>query len=205
MTGPARGAAPTLTLPRKRGGECDPVRLEPVGSLPPRLLAEGGAELGQARIGGREAKRSSGLALLVRIVNIVVSRVDLDGAGQGVVPVAIGIAESPKVHLPEIEAGLAIDDPFRHRPAHAARTGDAMGAEACCDIQPANGRFAENEFVVRRERLGSIDQLDDIAVLERRDSLDGILGTRLETAPPLGEQPVLEVGSDAVETPWCGI
>src|SRR6202022_2410360 len=122
MTGPARG--PPQPTTHRRG-----IRGEPVRSLPPGFLAEAGAELGQARIGGREAKRPSRLAFLVRIVNVIVGRVDLDGAGQGVVPVAIGIAEAPKVHLPEIEAGLAIDDPFRHRPAHATRTGDAMGAE----------------------------------------------------------------------------
>src|ERR1700682_2821845 len=100
MAGPARG--PPQPTTHRRG-----IRGKPVRSLPPGFLAEAGAELGQARIGGREAKRPSGLALLVRIVNIVVSRVDLDGAGQGAVPAAIGIAESPKVHLPEIEDGLA--------------------------------------------------------------------------------------------------
>src|ERR1700730_17231884 len=114
MTGPTRRPRDAI-----HGGR---IGRKPVGSFPPGLLAEAGAELGQARIGGRNAKRPSGLAFLVRIVDIVISRVDLDGARQSVVAAAIGIAESPKVHLPEVEAGLAIDDPFRHGPAPAHRT-----------------------------------------------------------------------------------
>ena len=38
------------------------VRLEPVGPLPARLLPEGGAELGQPWVGGREAQRPPGRA-----------------------------------------------------------------------------------------------------------------------------------------------
>src|ERR1700674_2956485 len=158
MTGPARRPPDAIHVGR--------VRRKPVGSLPSGLLAEAGAELGQARIGGRSAKRPSGLAFLVRIVDIVISRVDLDGARQCVVAASIGIAESPKVHLPEVEAGLAIDDPFRHCPAHATRTGDPVGAEACRDVQPANARFAENAFVVWRKGFRPGDQLDYVAVLE---------------------------------------
>src|SRR6266852_8558479 len=113
MTPPARRPRHPIHGGRIRG--------KPVGSLPTGLLSEASAELGQARIGGREAERPSGLAFLVRIVDIVISRVDLDGAGQGVVAAAIGVAEPPKVHLPEVEAGLAIDDPFRPPAAHAPR------------------------------------------------------------------------------------
>src|SRR5262249_2313844 len=59
------------------------VRLEPVRALPARLLAEGRAELLQARVRRREAQRPTGLALVPRILDVVVSRVDLDGARQG--------------------------------------------------------------------------------------------------------------------------
>src|SRR2546422_9148507 len=114
-----------MTGPARRGWECASVWLEPIGSFPPRLLAEARAERGQARIRGREAKRPSGLAFLVRIVDIVVSGVDFDGTHERIVPVSVGVTEPSQVHLPEVEARLAIDDPFSHRPAHAARTGDA--------------------------------------------------------------------------------
>src|SRR5947208_14008702 len=166
MTRPASRALCTLAVGVWR---------EPIGPLPPGFLAEGRAERGQARIGGREAKRPSGLTFLVRIVNVIVSRVNLDGANERVVPLPVGVTEPPQVHLPEVEARFAIDDPFRHRPAHPTGTGDPVGAEAGRDKEPANARLAEDELVVGREGLRSIDQLDDIAVLERGDPLDGIL------------------------------
>src|SRR6266480_6672702 len=76
------------------------VRLEPIGPLPSRFLAEGRAERRQARIGGRYTKRPSGLAFLVRIVDIVISRANLDGADERVVPLPIGVTEPAQVYLP---------------------------------------------------------------------------------------------------------
>src|SRR5439155_10411556 len=123
------GGGPVITRPASRA-LCTlavGVWLEPIGSFPPGFLAEGRAERGQARIGGREAKRPSGQTFLVRIVNVIVSRVNLDGADARVVPLPISITEPPQIHLPEVEAWLAVDDPFRHRPAHPPGTGDPVG------------------------------------------------------------------------------
>src|SRR5207248_6061579 len=127
---------------------------------------------------------------------------NLDGADARVVPLPIGVTEPPQIHLPEVEARLPIDDPFRHRLAHAPRTGDPVGAEAGRDKEPANARLAEDELVVGREGLRSIDQLDDIAVLEGGDPLDGVLRKRFEARPVLGQQAVVEIAGDAVESPW---
>src|SRR6202022_3487170 len=106
------------------------VRLEPVGPFPARLFTKAGAELDQALIGGGGAQRSPGLALLVWIGNVVVGRVDLDGASQRVIAIPIGSAKAPKVHLPKVEAGLTVDDPLGHRPAHPAGARDPVSAEA---------------------------------------------------------------------------
>src|SRR4029453_14599382 len=68
--GPARGrpqhprpAARAERLVSGRG-----IRLEPVGALPARLLAEDGAELPQAPVRGRHAERPSSLALVARVL-----------------------------------------------------------------------------------------------------------------------------------------
>src|ERR1700736_3211139 len=126
------------------------VRLEPGRPFPARLFTETGAELDQAVIGGGDAKRSPGLALLVWIMDVVVGRVDLDSAHQRVIAIPIGRAEAAKVHLPEVEAGLAVDDPLGHRPAHPAGARDPMGAETGRDIKPTKARLAKHEFVVGR-------------------------------------------------------
>src|SRR5438874_9423329 len=139
-----------------RGG----IRRKPVRSLPSRLLAEARAKLLQPRVGGGEAQWPARLTLLIGIVDVVVRRVDLDRSGEGIGLATILTAEPAQVHLPQVEARLAIDDPFSHRGAHPAGTGDAMGAESRRDIETANRGLAQQEFVVRGERFRSIDQLD---------------------------------------------
>src|SRR5947199_8609692 len=114
------------------------IRGKPVRSLPSRFFTEAGAELLEPRVGRGEAQRPARLALLVGVVDIVVRRVDLDSSGEGVGLTAILTAESTQVHLPQVEARLAIDDPFGHRCAHPSGTGDPMGTESRRDVETAN-------------------------------------------------------------------
>ena len=93
---PAARAQRLVTAPR--------VRLEPVRALPAGLLAEDGAELLQPLVGGRKAQGSASLALVPGILDVVVGRVDLERAGQGVGLARIGGAETARVHLPDVEA-----------------------------------------------------------------------------------------------------
>ena len=97
------------------------VRLEPVGPLPARLLAEARAQLGQAAVGRREPQRTPRLPLEVGVLDVVVGGVDLGGALQGVALAAVLAAEAADVHVPEVEAGLTLDDPLCQLPAHPAR------------------------------------------------------------------------------------
>src|SRR5438128_11187409 len=98
-----------------RGG----IRRKPVRSLPSRLLAEAFAKLLQPRVGGGEAQWPARLTLLVRVVDVVVRRVHLDGSGARVPLAPILTAEPTQVHLPQVEARLAIDDPLGHGGAHS--------------------------------------------------------------------------------------
>src|SRR5438093_11876668 len=117
-----------------RGG----IRRKPVRSLPSRLLAEACAKLLQPRVGGGEAQWPARFALLIRIVDVVVRRVDLDGSRESIGLATILTAEPAQVHLPQVEARLAIDDPFSHGGAHPSGTGDPMGAEPRRDIETPN-------------------------------------------------------------------
>src|SRR2546421_13088727 len=105
MCGPA---ATSFLVGSGRGSRS--VDLEPVGTLPSGFLAEARSQLLEARIGGGEAQRPAGLPLLVGIVEVVIGGVDLDRPCQGVGAAAIGRAEAPKVHLPEIERRLAVEN-----------------------------------------------------------------------------------------------
>ena len=134
-------------------------------------------------------------------MDVVVRRVHLDRSGARVRLTAILTAEPPQVHLPQVEARLAIDDPFGHRCAHPSGAGDAVGAESRRDVETANRGLAQQEFIVRRERFRSIDQLDDITLFQRRDPRDGVLRERHEARPVLWQESVVEVGCDAGKTP----
>ena len=97
-------------------------------------------------------------ALQAGIGDVVVTLIALDDAGQreaGGAPLA---AEPVDVHVPDVEGGLAGDDPLRHHLADAARSGDAVGAEAGGDEQPADVGLAQAELVVGGERLRAVDE-----------------------------------------------
>src|SRR5207244_3154663 len=163
-------AGPVLGLDRRRpqlaGPAARPQRLvaergvgfEPVGPLPAGLLAERGAQLLQSGVHGREPQRAPGLPLVTGIPDVVVGGVDLDGAGQRVLPAGVVTPEAARIHLPDVEAGLALHDPFRQQAAHAAGAGEPVGAEAGRDPEAADLRRPEDELAVGRERLRTVDQ-----------------------------------------------
>src|SRR6266849_4003922 len=95
------------------------VGFEPVHPLPARFLAESRAHLGQARVDRREPQRPAGAALVSGVLDVVVRRVDLAGAGQRVVAAGVGAAKAARVHLPRVETGPAVDDPLGYEPSHA--------------------------------------------------------------------------------------
>ena len=170
------------------------VRLEPVGPLPARLLAERGAELDQARVGGREAQRPSGLPLVAGVLDVVVGRVDLERARERVVAARVVGAETARVHLPDVEARQPVDDPLGDELPHPARAGQAVRAEAGRDPEAGQLGGAEDELAVRGERLGPVDEPDDLGLAELRHPDERVRHQLLEPLPVLGEQLAVEVG-----------
>ena len=69
-----------------------------------------------------------------------------------------------------------------------------MGAEAGGDEEPGDLALAEDELAVGRERLRTVDELDDVGVDERRYDLLAGLGERGEAVPVGVEQRLLNVG-----------
>ena len=78
---------PQLPRPAARAQRLVPahrVRLEPVRTLPARLLAEHGPELHEPRVRRREAQRPARLPLVAGVLHVVVRLVDLLRAGERV-------------------------------------------------------------------------------------------------------------------------
>ena len=120
---PAGPAARTQRLERRTAAEprVVRVRLEPVRPLPARLLAEHGPERRERLVRRRRAQRPSGLALLVRVVDVVVGRVHLGRPRERVALRPVRGPEPADVHPPDVELGLAVDDPARDLAADARR------------------------------------------------------------------------------------
>ena len=187
----ARPAPRPQRLVARRG-----VRLVPVDPLPARLLAEGRAVLAMPGVDRRDPQRPAGAALVVRIADVVVGLVGLLDPRMGVGGRAVLGAEAADVHLPEVEAGLAVDDPLGHHLADPAGAGETVGAEAGADEEARHLGLAEAELVVGGERLGAVDQLGDRDLVHRRHPALGVLDDLLQAVPVLFQQAAVEVGRD---------
>jgi len=72
-----------------------------------------------------------------------------------------------------IESRLALDDPFRHRLAGAAGSGDARG-EAAGDIEIVAFRGqAHDRLAIGRDRDRPVDHRADAELVQHRDALGG--------------------------------
>ncbi len=157
--------------------------------------------LGEPLVGGGDPQRPPAEALLAGVLHVVVGRVALDRARERVLAAAVVRPEAARVHLPRVEPRLAVHDPFGHELPHAAGAREPMRAEPGRDPEAAHVGLAEDELAVGRERLGAVDQLHDLGVLEGRHTDDCVRHELLEALPVLGEELPVEVGRDAVERP----
>ena len=107
--------------------------------------------------------------------------------------------------MPQIEAGLALDDPLRHLPAHTAGAGQAVGAESGRHPEPGHVRLAQDELAVGRERLRAVEQLAHLRALHRRHPPDRVGQQLVEPLPVLGQQLRLEPIRHPVQRPGGGI
>ena len=113
------------------------IRLEPVRALPARLLAEGGAELLQPRVGRGDEQRPARLSLVPGVLDVVVRRVDLGRARERVLARVVVAAEAARVHLPGVE---------RRRPS-------TIHSATSCPIPPAPASpCAQKPAAVQRPR-----------------------------------------------------
>ena len=182
-----------------------PMRGEPVRAFPHALLAELATERGQAVVGGGTTQRPTGRPLLVRVVDVVVGGIHLDGSRHGELAACILRPETTDVHLPRVEARLTVENPLAHHSADAAGARDAVRAEPGGDEESVDRALAEHELVVRREAFGAVDQRDDLGGFGGRDPPNRVGHDRREPIPVFGEQLVVEVGRDAVHAPRRGI
>ena len=116
------------------------------------------------------------MLLLVGPVDLVVGAVGLDGALLEVAALGLHRPEAAHVELPEVHAGIALDDPVGERLAGAARGGDA-GGEAAGEVEIVElGRAAHDRLAVGGDRDRPVDDGLDAGLVEHRQAVGGEAG-----------------------------
>ncbi len=146
---------------------------EPVGPLPPRLGAEDGALFPELRIERAAADAACAFMFEAGIGDLIVMAVELHGARIHEGPRVVMKGEAAHIQRPEIEAGLALHDPFRHHAPGAAASGDAI-EESGGDIAVIQfRRFAHDEIAIGGIGDRAIYQLAHAHLLQDRGAFGG--------------------------------
>src|SRR5690606_10247064 len=98
----------------------DAGRREPVGALPAQLGTEAGAVLLQDAVERAAAQRPPGFRLQMRPTHGIVPPLPFQRARHDGAPRAMMAAEAADVGAPQVEGGLALEDPFGQGAAGAA-------------------------------------------------------------------------------------
>ena len=177
-------------------------RREPVRPLPAELVAVDGAGLAARRCIERAAARAArGVGLVGRPRDVVVAAVALDRALVHVLLDRVRRAEAANVERPQVETGIAVDDPVRHHPAGAAGRGDSR-RESAAQVEIVElRREADDRLAVGGDRNRTVDQLPDADFVEHRDPRARRFGERREALEVRLQQLGTEIGADAVRAP----
>ena len=110
-------------------------------------------------------------------------------------PPVVGVegCEAPDVDGSEVARRLPFDDPVGQRPSRAAPRRDTDRIEPCPDEEaPEPGRLAQDELIVGREALRTVEQLLETGLLQHGDPMDGGLHQHAEVIPILLQELELE-------------
>ena len=175
---------------------------EVVGALPAAALAEHGAERQEPLEERARPEGPAPLALVGRELERVVVAVHLARLLGDVAPVGKMGAEAADVQLPDVDRGLALEDPLGHDAPDTARARDPVDRHARRhpEARPPRDR-AQGVVPVRREAVGPVDQLDDLGLLDGREAADRPGEQRLEQLPLAGEELLRELPGHVVEAP----
>ena len=121
--------------------------------------------------------------------------------------VAVEGGEAADVDRGQVQARLALGDPFGQRPPGAAGRGDADRVEAGADEEvPQLRGLAQDELVVRGEALRAVVEHLDPGLSQHRDPVDRAVHEDREVVPVLLQQLELErVGQRVGRDPRLGV
>jgi hypothetical protein len=157
-------------------------------ALPAETRAEHRARRFELFMHGRAPQAAARFAFGARPMDAVIVAIGLNRPLLQVAPGAVRAAEAAYVEGPQIHAGIAVEDPIRHRFAGAARSGDAGGEAASHEEIVELGREPQDRFAVGRDRYRPVDDRLDADLVEDRQSFCTGQREQLEPLHVLGEQ-----------------
>ena len=142
---------------------------------------------------------ASGFQLLIGPMNLVVVGVAFHAALMPVAVAQVVMPEAAYIQRPEIERGLALQDPLSHRPAGAAGGGNT-GCEAASDIVIIQLRCQpHNRLAIWRNGNGAVDHSADAELIKDGQPPGGEDDDLLEAAKiNLKQLPLKLNGQEAV-------
>src|SRR5690606_9684471 len=127
------GGEPVLPSHRIDILRLDTFRRKPVRPLPAELRAEDRALRLQPRVERRDDAWAAAFVFLVREADCVVLAIGLQRTVEHPLAIAVHARKAADIDHPEIEGGLAVDDPLRQNPASPSSRGNAEGVETRTD------------------------------------------------------------------------
>jgi hypothetical protein len=121
-------------------------------------------------------------------MDAVIVAIGLDGPFFEIAAGAVRAAEPAHVEGPKVHAGIAVEDPIRHRFAGSARGGNAGGEAARHEEIVELGRQPQDRFAVGRDRNRPVDDRLDADLVEDWQSLRARQREQFEALHVLGEQ-----------------
>ncbi len=170
---------------------------EPVGTLPAELGAVDRAPVLEDPVERAAPHAARALVLVARPGDGVVAAVALDRAVVEEPRAGVQRPEPADVERPQVEPGIALDDPVGHRLADAAGGGDPRG-EAAGEkeiLQPR--RRPDDRLAVGRNRDRPVDDRPDAEIAEQRNAPCGGLEHLVQPFEIVAEKLALAFPRDA--------
>ena len=197
---------PVLPLPRILVFALLALIGEPVGTLPACHFAKDRTAGFQVVMQRRAAHAPAGFDLPIGEVVCVQETQRFSDAFFQILAVLLEGLRTADIHFPQIERGLALDDPMRQRHPCPARPGNADRVVACRHpIALHLRRFAQVVAVIGGKAFRSVKEGMDARGLEQRHAVHGVFENGHEVIPILRQRVELEILADTRHAPRFGL
>ncbi len=179
---------PVLSSVRVRVTGLDTVRCVPVGPLPAHRLPKAGAPACKPVVQRRLTDPPSGFILAKWPVHVVEQPKAFDDPLLQITGITLEGQHAANIDLPEIHAGIAVDDPFGQHLAGTPRGPDPDRVEPAGDVKiPELRRLAQQIAIVRCKAFRPAEKCLDPRFRKSRNAVQREFENGFEMIPVVGK------------------